>query len=547
VAGDVEGFSAEEAGGGLTITRAGEEVEAGLGRLEAYQSVGVRDEFLLGFRGRIKFQLHSGERFAAKINTGFTGGACRDDVEVQTGLAGAGSGRVPPGIEVGFTCGFLRVAGFAHDGEASFDLRHFVRSRANEEKVIALFLRFEGLHLAIENRAGFLGGGVSGYVGSRGFGFRSLGRSPGKWQCEGIQRSGGLLKFVAVFRKTHDELSRRRVFDPYFMGRGSVSEDDRRNMAHDGFFRVGRPSSGCLFLAGDCFAKKMSTEETFSANLARLAFPLMNIRLLALAFLALCSTRAIAQSVVAASRAPHVFFLIGEAEYDTKTTVPAFARAELEPRGVRCTFSLLPSEESNEFPNIEALKDADLLFVSVRRHTPPAAQMAAIRAYVAAGKPVVGIRTASHAFALRGKPGQPAQVPEGFAAWPEFDHDVLGGNYSDHYGHGIETFGKIVPAQAQHPVLQGIGAEEFAVPSHLYKNPNLPAWVTPLVTGRMTGRPEVEPLAWVNTKDGRRVFYTSLGAPEDFAIPQFRQLLLNGVFWALDRPKTAVKPAVSGK
>jgi len=233
-----------------------------------------------------------------------------------------------------------------------------------------------------------------------------------------------------------------------------------------------------------------------------------------------------------ASKPPRVFFLIGEPEYDTKTTVPAFAKAELEPRGVQCTFSILPSDESNDFPNIDALKDADLLFISVRRHTPLLAQMEVIRAYVASGKPVAGIRTASHAFALRDKNAKP---PAGEADWPEFDHEILGGNYNDHYGKGLETWAKIIPAQAQHPVLAGIGPEEFAVPSHLYKNPDLPAWVTPLMTARLANRPEVEPIAWVNTKDNRRVFYTSLGAPEDFAIPQFRKLLLNGVFWAMDR------------
>jgi putative membrane-bound dehydrogenase-like protein len=248
-----------------------------------------------------------------------------------------------------------------------------------------------------------------------------------------------------------------------------------------------------------------------------------------------------------AARPPHVFFLIGESEYDTKTTVPAFAKAELEPRGVRCTFSILPTDDSNDFPNFDALKDADVLFVSVRRHTPPKAQMEAIRAHVAAGKAVVGIRTASHAFALRGKAGQPAKVPEGFADWPEFDHEILGGNYSDHYGRGIETFGKIVPEQTQHPVLAGIGSDEFKIPSHLYKNPNLSTWVTPLMMARMGGRPEVEPVAWVSTKDRRRVFYTSLGAVEDFAVPQFRKLLLNGIFWALDKPVPAPKTAAAEK
>ena len=245
-----------------------------------------------------------------------------------------------------------------------------------------------------------------------------------------------------------------------------------------------------------------------------------------------------ARAADASPKPPHIFFLIGEPEYETKTTVPAFARAELEPRGVKCTFSILSADDSNDFPNIEALKDADLLFISVRRHTPTQAAMEAIRAHIAAGKPLVGIRTASHAFALRGKD---AKAPEGHSDWPEFDHEILGGNYHDHYGHDLETWGKIVPAQAQHPVLAGIGSEEFKIASHLYKNPDLPAWVTPLMTARIAvdGQSEVQPIAWVNTKDQRRVFYTSLGAPEDFEIPQFRKLLLNGVFWALGRAAPA--------
>jgi type 1 glutamine amidotransferase len=228
------------------------------------------------------------------------------------------------------------------------------------------------------------------------------------------------------------------------------------------------------------------------------------------------------------ARTPQVFFMIGESEYDTAKTLPAFAKAELEPAGIRCTFSILPDEKSEEFPNFDALKDADLLFISVRRHAPPPAQMALIRAHVVAGKPVVGIRTASHAFGKR--------KGETEGAWEHFDTEVLGGNYHDHYGKGIATFAKIVPEAAGHPVLAGIGAAEFRVPSHLYKNPDLPPTVTKLLTARMEGRPEVEPVAWVNTAHGRRVFYTSLGSPEDFEVPQFRRLLFNGIRWALGLP-----------
>ena len=49
----------------------------------------------------------------------------------------------------------------------------------------------------------------------------------------------------------------------------------------------------------------------------------------------------------------------------------------------------------------------------------------------------------------------------------------------------------------------------------------------------MEGRPEVEPIAWVNIAGPRRAFYTSMGAKEDFEVPQFRRLLLNGIHWAL--------------
>jgi type 1 glutamine amidotransferase len=55
--------------------------------------------------------------------------------------------------------------------------------------------------------------------------------------------------------------------------------------------------------------------------------------------------------------------------------------------------------------------------------------------------------------------------------------------------------------------------------------------------GRVGDRKPHEPVAWTNKHiGGGRVFYTSLGHADDFRIPAFRRLLLNGIFWALDRP-----------
>ena len=59
---------------------------------------------------------------------------------------------------------------------------------------------------------------------------------------------------------------------------------------------------------------------------------------------------------------------------------------------------------------------------------------------------------------------------------------------------------------------------------------------TTLLRGRVENTDKIEPVAWVNSAGNRRVFYTSLGSPEDFQLPAFRRLLLNGILWCLQDP-----------
>ena len=73
---------------------------------------------------------------------------------------------------------------------------------------------------------------------------------------------------------------------------------------------------------------------------------------------------------------PRAVFLIGEDEYQTEKTLPEFARKELEPLGIRCTFAIADPETPHDFPGAEALNDADLLVLSVRRRAPAAKEMA---------------------------------------------------------------------------------------------------------------------------------------------------------------------------
>ncbi|HUS35676.1 MAG TPA: PVC-type heme-binding CxxCH protein [Verrucomicrobiae bacterium] len=221
-----------------------------------------------------------------------------------------------------------------------------------------------------------------------------------------------------------------------------------------------------------------------------------------------------------------IVFMIGEPEYDTKTTLPEFAKTELEPLGFTTTFVIADKEKPNDFAGLEALKDADLLFVSVRRATPTKEQMALIRAHLNAGKPLVGIRTASHAF--------DAKPPdENHVAWATFDRDVLGAQYQNHYGKAAAVEVKATPEGARNSILAGVDVP-FKSASSLYKSRNLFHTATALLNGQIEGQKEIEPVAWINSGYNRRVFYTSLGGQEDFKLAPFRALLRNGILWTLD-------------
>src|SRR5262249_18065390 len=132
------------------------------------------------------------------------------------------------------------------------------------------------------------------------------------------------------------------------------------------------------------------------------------------------------------------------------------------------------------------------------------------------------------AFDLKGK------LPEGGAVWPTFDPDVLGGHYTGHHGAGAQAAVKVIEEAAKHPILAGV-QPSFVGHGSLYKVSPLAKSTTPLLTGSVPNQTP-EPVAWVNQYGKARVFYTSLGHPDDFLEPSFRRLLSNGILWTLDRP-----------
>jgi nicotinamidase-related amidase/type 1 glutamine amidotransferase len=222
---------------------------------------------------------------------------------------------------------------------------------------------------------------------------------------------------------------------------------------------------------------------------------------------------------------PKVVVAIAETEYDTKTTLPLLVqRVYVDQLGFEATI-LHGDNKTMQIPGFaDALAKADLLVLSIRRLAPPAKDLEALKKYLDAGKPLIGIRTASHSFDAKGK------FPEGHAEWTKFDPEVLGGHYTGHHGTlMVATIDVGNDLIKRHPVLTGIKTT-FTSKGSLYKTMPLAKSATPLLMGSIPNE-KTEAVAWVNTYKKAKVFYTSLGFREDFDNPQFVLLMHNAARW----------------
>jgi type 1 glutamine amidotransferase len=221
--------------------------------------------------------------------------------------------------------------------------------------------------------------------------------------------------------------------------------------------------------------------------------------------------------------------------YEAPRTMREFAEKDLRPLGHRVTLIDGDKPQMHHFAGlVEALKDADLLVLFSRRRFPPKEQMAAIRAHLAAGKPLLGIRTANHAFLP--KPNE--AVDPSLAPWPEFTHEVLGGENTGYEIKGL-PYSVRVPDGVKTPLLEGVNVANIRGYQSLYQVLPLAADATPILIGtaQVGAATPPQPVAWTRTygPGKARIFYTSLGAPEDMRSADVRRLLLNAVAWTLQK------------
>lgn len=236
-----------------------------------------------------------------------------------------------------------------------------------------------------------------------------------------------------------------------------------------------------------------------------------------------------------------IVMLIGDDEYKTEVSLPAFVKSDLEPLGFDVTIVHADSQDKNNFPGMaDAIKNADVVLVSVRRRLPPKDQLDALRTHFAAGKPILGIRTACHAWCVRNEKETLAAAEKGLSSWPEFDPEVFGGHYTNHHANNIKSAISLADGAKDHAILRGVAVASLVGNGSLYKVRPLAASTAPLLFGAIPGQ-EPEPIAWSNIAGPKnaRVFNTTLGHEADFQNPAFRKLLVNALVWSLEDPYPA--------
>ena len=235
-----------------------------------------------------------------------------------------------------------------------------------------------------------------------------------------------------------------------------------------------------------------------------------------LAALTACDLSAFAE-VEETSSPPKVCLVSGSPTCRSDESLAAFQWYLRSQRGAVCACTLsqskdgLPGEIVGQWENLDG---ADCMLLFARRMELGGEPLDHIKRYCRRGGAIVGVRTAGQAL----------------QDWPEMDKEVFGGDYRGHDSNRTAAV-QIVEAARDHPVLAGVGP--FVSGGALPKHPNLARDVTVLLHGTVAGHSE--PVAWTRLHRGGRVFYTSLGHPNDFRRPEFLRLLANAVHWSCQR------------
>ncbi|MFK5924064.1 MAG: ThuA domain-containing protein [Verrucomicrobiota bacterium] len=239
----------------------------------------------------------------------------------------------------------------------------------------------------------------------------------------------------------------------------------------------------------------------------------------------------------------------GDEEYRSEESLPMLGKILSQRHGFDCTVlfaidaktgTINPNNQNN-IPGLEALDSADLMIIATRFRQLPDDQLAHIGKFLNAGKPVIGLRTATHAFTGAAKFEN--------LKWGQFGLKILGEKWVNHHGKHKVQGCRAVPetANADNPILNG-AKHAFAV-SDVYGVVNLTADDKILLRGAVTesldptsktiegdkNKPMM-PLAWLHTytapngSSKGQSFCTTSGAAADLVNTDLRRLVINAAY-----------------
>lgn len=260
----------------------------------------------------------------------------------------------------------------------------------------------------------------------------------------------------------------------------------------------------------------------------------------------------------------HIVLIAGDDEYRSEEALPQLGQILAKHHGFKCTVlfpigkdgTIMPNAGESDIPGTDVLATADLVIFGLRFRNLPDEQMKPIAEYIESGKPMIGLRTSTHAFNI------PGGKTYSKYSWGNNDKEylkgfgkqVLGETWVAHHGaHGSQaTRGIFVKGEESNPILKGIRDGEIFGPSDVYTvTLPLPGDSKPLVLGEVVAgmKPEdkalegkkndpMMPVAWTKsyeTSSGKkaRVFTTTMGAATDLTNEALRRLVVNASFWAL--------------
>lgn len=294
---------------------------------------------------------------------------------------------------------------------------------------------------------------------------------------------------------------------------------------------------------------------------------------------------------------PKVVLISGDEEYRSEEALPQLAKILSKRHGFECTvlFAQDPAKPgvvnpnyAHHIPGLDQLEDADLMVIFTRFRALPDDQMAHIDRYLRRGKPVLALRTATHAFMFQDTTFASnyryyGNYHDGENDWEGgFGRLVLGEKWISHHGkHKHQsTVGFVAPKAKEHPILNGITDGDIWGSTDVYgvRLP-LPGDAQPIVLGQVTNRegeedltdlfygmrnsdrelPPMEmridrsgkekpfnpndpmmPIVWTKSyqlQGGQRgnSFTSTIGASSDLLEEGTRRLIVNAAFWLLEK------------